>query len=183
MDDLKILIVGDVSASKFFHVPKFWIHSRCPNCGKIATIKPFSDSESLSDDLNKAVGYAKIGVCSRCQKKMLVGFKIWSPKLLASSGKKEFNRTTIFHMLNSCSLNKRICSNKIRFQFSTIPVLACREQLLELLHFDLGTCQIWLVRVSLVQEPREVWLKQVSWNHYLMLPKLTRDTYGFSKYS
>lgn len=76
MDDLKILIMGDVSASKLFHVPKFWIHSRCPNCGKIATIEPSSDSESLSDDLNNAVGYAKIGVCSLCQKKLLVGFKI-----------------------------------------------------------------------------------------------------------
>jgi hypothetical protein len=63
VNDLKILIVGDVSAGKFFHVPKFWIHSRCPNCGKIATIKLSNDSESLSDDAraNNAVGYAKIG--------------------------------------------------------------------------------------------------------------------------
>ena len=78
MGECKILILSDVTASKFFHLPNYEISTRCPYCGEYSKIRQVGgeSASSIPDELMKIVGYPKVAECSRCQRKMVTGFKL-----------------------------------------------------------------------------------------------------------
>ena len=76
MEELEILVVGDIAASKFYHLPNFILNSKCPHCGEVNSIDQCEDGSTIPAEHKNKVGYAKIGVCSRCHKKIVIGFKL-----------------------------------------------------------------------------------------------------------
>ena len=76
MEELKILVVGDIAASKFYHLPNSTLNTTCPHCGEVNTINQGEDDSTIPAEQKNKVGYAKIGVCSRCHLKIIVGFKL-----------------------------------------------------------------------------------------------------------
>jgi len=68
MDEYKILILGDVAASKFFHLPHYEVSTRCPYCEEYSKIRQVegTSASNIPDELMKKVGYPKVAECSRC---------------------------------------------------------------------------------------------------------------------
>ena len=76
MSEYQIKIVGDVAASKFYHPPNYPLKIQCPYCNKICRITQGNRSEPNIEKYDDLAGYARIGICSQCQRKMVIGFRL-----------------------------------------------------------------------------------------------------------
>lgn len=77
MSEYKVKIVGDIAASKFYHLPNYPLTTQCLYCKKVCRITQGDRDETNTEKYDDArAGYARIGICSQCQQKMIVGFRL-----------------------------------------------------------------------------------------------------------
>jgi len=76
MSELQIKTVGDVAASKFYHLPNYPLTTQCPYCKNVCRITQGDRDKTNGEKIDELAGYARIGICSRCHRKMVVGFRL-----------------------------------------------------------------------------------------------------------
>jgi len=76
--EVKILMVSEEVASKFFDNGQFTFRAKCPYCGKVAEIEQCGSGAAFNvpDELMEKVGYPSVGRCSNCRKLLVVGCKL-----------------------------------------------------------------------------------------------------------
>jgi hypothetical protein len=82
--EYQVKTVGDVAASKFYHLPNYPLTTQCPYCEKVCRITQGDLNETNWEKIDELVGYARIGICSRCRRKMVVGFRLAQKRHRAS---------------------------------------------------------------------------------------------------
>ena len=76
MSEFQIKIVGDVAASRFYHLSNYPFTTQCPYCKKVCCITQGDCDETNGEKIDDLAGYARIGICSQCRRKMVVGFRL-----------------------------------------------------------------------------------------------------------
>jgi hypothetical protein len=74
--EYRIKTVGYVAASKFYHLSNYPLTTQCPYCKKICRITQCDRDETEAERIDGLAGYARIGICSQCHQKMVVGFPL-----------------------------------------------------------------------------------------------------------
>jgi hypothetical protein len=76
LKEYQIKIVGDIAASKFYHLPNYPLTTQCPYCKKTCLITQGDRDKTDTETIQDLAGYARIGICSQCEREMVVGFRL-----------------------------------------------------------------------------------------------------------
>jgi hypothetical protein len=75
MTKYQIKIVGDVAASKFYHLRNYPLTTQCPYCHRTCRITQGARDEAIMETIQSLAGYARMGMCSNCHRTMVVGLR------------------------------------------------------------------------------------------------------------